>query len=144
MIRDFDLADFESIRKLLSSIPEAAPWSADDFQLALQRNLCLRVAEESGIVCGLIIFRIMADEAEILNLAVDSNSRRRGIGSRLISESITACKAAGVKSIYLEVRYSNEAARSFYSRMGFMGAGQRRQYYRQPIEDALVLRRTLE
>ena len=144
MIRDYDVADLESARKLLSNVPEAAPWSSDDFVLPLQRNLCLRVAEERGIVCGLIVFRIMADEAEILNLAVDSNWRRRGIGSRLISETITACKAAGVKKIYLEVRDSNEAARSFYSRVGFTEAGRRRQYYRQPIEDALVLKRTVE
>ena len=144
MIRDFDVADHESVRKLLSSIPEAAPWCADDFLLASQRNVSLRVAEESGIVCGLIVLRIIADEAEILNLAVESSQRRRGTGSRLMTDAISACKAAGVKKIYLEVRDSNGGARSFYLRMGFNEAGRRREYYRQPSEDALVLVRTVE
>jgi ribosomal-protein-alanine N-acetyltransferase len=139
MIRDLDAADIESVRKLLSSIPEAAQWSADDLLLTSQRNFSLRVAEEEGTVCGLVVFRMMADEAEILNLAVDSSQRRRGMGSRLIEDAIAASKAAGVKMIFLEVRDSNEAARNFYARMGFTEAGRRRQYYRQPAEDALVL-----
>jgi [ribosomal protein S18]-alanine N-acetyltransferase len=139
MIRDLDAADIESVGKLLSSIPEVAQWSADDLLLASQRNFSLRVAEEEGTVCGLVVFRTMADEAEILNLAVDSSQRRRGMGSRLIEDAIAASKAAGVKMIFLEVRDSNEAARNFYARMGFTEAGRRRQYYRQPVEDALVL-----
>jgi [ribosomal protein S18]-alanine N-acetyltransferase len=144
MIRKLEVTDLESVRKLLSSIPEAAPWSADDFLFAAHRKVCLRVAEEGGIVCGLIVFRIAADEAEILNLAVDTRCRRRGTGSRLILDAITASKSAGVQNIYLEVRDSNTSARSFYSRMGFTEAGRRRQYYQQPIEDALVLVRTVE
>jgi ribosomal-protein-alanine N-acetyltransferase len=144
MIRDFDAADVESVRKLLSSIPEAAQWSADDFLLASHKNFPLRVAQEAGAVCGLVAFRVIADEAEILNLAVDSSQRRRGIGSRLIDDAIAASKAAGAKRIFLEVRDSNEAARNFYARVGFAEAGRRRRYYRQPVEDALVLVRIIE
>ena len=58
----------------------------------------------------------MADEAEILNLAVDASQRRQGIGSRLVEEAIAECKAAGVRTIFLEVRESNEAARRLYAR----------------------------
>jgi [ribosomal protein S18]-alanine N-acetyltransferase len=144
MIRDFDACDLESVRKLLSSIPEVAHWPADDFLLASQKNFSLRVAEEEGSVCGLIVFRIMTDEAEILNLAVDSSQRRRGTGSRLIQDVIAASNSAGVGKIFLEVRESNGAARKFYARMGFTETGRRRQYYRQPVEDALVLVRGIE
>jgi ribosomal-protein-alanine N-acetyltransferase len=139
MIRDFAPSDLESVRKLLLSTREAAPWSSHDFLLASERDLSLRVAEEEGAVCGLMVFRIVADEAEILNLAVDGSRRRQGTGSRLIEDVIAACKAAGVRKIFLEVRDSNEAGRKFYSRMGFMEAGRRLQYYQQPVEDALVL-----
>jgi len=139
MIRDFAPSDLESVRKLLLSTREAAPWSSDDFLLASERGLSLRVAEEEGAVCGLMVFRIVADEAEILNLAVDASRRRQGTGSRLIEDVVAACQAAGVRKIFLEVRDSNEAGRKFYSRMGFMEAGRRRQYYQQPVEDALVL-----
>ena len=139
MIRDFVAADVESVRKLLSRSSEAIQWSADDLLQASRRNVNLRVAEEAGAVCGLIAFRIAADEAEILNLAVDSAHRRRGIASRLIENAIGACKAAGAKKIFLEVRDSNEAARNLYARMAFSEAGRRRGYYRRPLEDALVL-----
>ncbi len=104
----------------------------------------MRVAEEERSVCGLVAFRMMADEAEILNLAVDSRVRRRGMGSRLIEDAMAMLKAAGIKKIFLEVRESNEAARSFYARMGFTEAGRRRDYYRGPAEDAFVLVRTVE
>jgi [ribosomal protein S18]-alanine N-acetyltransferase len=144
MIRDLASGDLESVAKMLSNIREAAPWSTDDFRLASRRNLSLRVAEEDGAVCGLIVFRTIADEVEIMNLAVDSSRRRRGAGSRLLEDVIRACKGAGVRKIFLEVRDSNEAARNFYSRMGFTEAGRRRQYYRQPVEDALVLVRKVE
>ena len=143
MIRDFDAADAESVRALLAGIPEAVQWLPQDVQ-ASQANSVFRVVEEEGQLSGLIIFRIMAGEAEILNLAVESRRRRQGMASRLIEDMIVASKAAGVKRIFLEVRDSNEAARSFYARMGFTEVGRRRQYYRQPAEDGLVLVRTLE
>jgi ribosomal-protein-alanine N-acetyltransferase len=144
MIRDFHSADLEAIQALLSGIPEVTQWSVDNFRLASERNFCVRVSENEGAVCGLVVFRMVRDEAEILNLAVDSRQRRQGIGSRLVEEAIEACKAAGVKRIFLEVRESNDRARKFYSRMGFTEDGRRRQYYRQPVEDALVLVRKVE
>lgn len=144
MIRDFRPADLEAIQKLLSDIPEAARWSADDFLLASEKKFCVRVSEEKGAVWGLVAFRMVSDEAEILNLAVNSKQRRQGIGSCLLEIMVEACKAAGIKKIFLEVRESNGGARKFYSRMGFKEDGRRRQYYRQPVEDALVLIRTVD
>lgn len=144
MIRNVDATDLERVRTLLASVPEAASWSADEFRIALQGDLSARVAEEEGIVCGLVVFRTMADEAEILNLAVASARRRRGFGSRLMEDALAACKTAGVKRIFLEVRESNDAARKFYLRMGLTEVGRRRDYYSHPIEDALVLARTVE
>jgi [ribosomal protein S18]-alanine N-acetyltransferase len=143
MIRDFDPADVEGVCKLLAGIPEAAQWPAHDLLLGSQKNFLLRVAEEEGILFGLIAFRITADEAEILDLAVDSGRRRQGMASRLIEDVIAACKAAGVGRIFLEVRNSNRPARNLYTRMGFTEVGRRREYYRQPAEDALVLARRL-
>src|ERR1700719_1781126 len=109
MIRYLDAADFETVQKLLSSVPEAAAYSAEDYRLALQRNLSMRVAEEEGIVCGLVVFRTMADEAEILNLAVDSTRRRRGIGSQLMKDAFATCKTALTKRIFLEARDSSHS-----------------------------------
>lgn len=143
MIRDFNAADAESVRKLLAGIPEAAQWPPQDLRVS-QANSAFRVVEEDGKVSGLIIFRFLADEAEILNLAVDSSRRRCGLGSLLIEHVMAACKSEGARRIFLEVRDSNLVARNFYARMGFAEAGRRRQYYRQPVEDALVLVRTID
>ena len=134
----------ESVRRLLSGVPEAAQWCADDLRPGPQGNFCWRVAEEEGAVCGVVVFRITGDEAEILNLAVDPSRRRRGTGSQLMEDAIEACRSAGVAKIFLEVRNSNEGARKFYAHMGFGESGRRRQYYREPVEDALVLVRTVE
>ena len=139
MIRDFKAADAESVSKLLAGIPEAAQWPPQDL-LASERSAVLRVAEDNGRVSGLIVFRIIADEAEILNLAVEPRRRREGIASRLIEDAVAASRAAGVRTIFLEVRESNEGARHLYARMGFTENARRPKYYRQPWEDALILR----
>jgi ribosomal-protein-alanine N-acetyltransferase len=144
MIRELTAQDIPGVQKLLADAPEAPHWSADDLLVALRNNLSLRVAEEHGSICGIIVFRTMADEAEILNLVVASGVRRQGIGSRLLEEAIRTSKAERAQKIFLEVRESNEPARSFYVRRRFIEAGRRREYYREPVEDALVLFRKIE
>jgi ribosomal-protein-alanine N-acetyltransferase len=144
MIREFARNDIDGVQKLIAGVPEAAPWSAGDLLLALRNNLSSRVAEEHGSICGVIVFRVMADEAEILNLAVAPDLRRRGIGSSLLEEAVRASKAARAQKIFLEVRESNDTARKFYAGRRFIEAGRRRQYYREPSEDALILVRMIE
>lgn len=142
-IRDMEPRDTERVRELLSDIPEAAGWGVG-LGAASGNGLVCRVAELDGQISGLIVFRNMADEAEILNLAVAASERRQGIGWLLVQKAIAECKAAGVKTIFLEVRESNEGARNLYARAGFKEAGRRREYYREPTEDALVLKHTIE
>jgi ribosomal-protein-alanine N-acetyltransferase len=142
-IRDLVPDDTEQIRELLSNTPEAARWSAGQGSVSGNGLLC-RVAERNGQISGLIVFRSMADEAEILNLAVEASQRRQGIGWFLVQKAVAECKAAGVRTIFLEVRESNEEARRLYARAGFEESGRRAEYYREPTEDALVLQRTIE
>jgi ribosomal-protein-alanine N-acetyltransferase len=142
-IRDLESDDTERIRELLSDTPEAARWSVGQGAVSGKGLLC-RVAERNGQIPGLIVFRSMADEAEILNLAVEASQRRQGIGWLLVQQSISECKAAGAKTIFLEVRESNEGARRLYARAGFKEGGRRAEYYREPPEDALILQHTIE
>ena len=86
--------------------------------------------------------RSVSGEAEILNLAVTPGWRRRGLGRRLVETAIEAARAAGATRIFLEVRESNGAALALYAALGFLEAGRRRNYYRAPEEDALILSRT--
>ena len=142
-IRDIEAGDSEGVRELLSDIPEAARWS-EGSGAAFRNGLFCRVAERDGGICGVIVFRSMADEAEILNLAVDARQRRQGIGGRLIEKAVAECKAAGVRRVFLEVRESNEGARRFYASAGFKEFGRRREYYREPTEGAVVMQRTIQ
>ncbi len=142
-IRDVESGDTERIRELLSGVPEAARWSIGQGGASGSGLLC-RVAERNGQISGLIVFRSMADEAEILNLAVEASQRRQGIGWLLVQKAIAECKAAGVRTIFLEVRESNQGALRLYARAGFKEGGRRAEYYREPTEDALILQHTIE
>jgi ribosomal-protein-alanine N-acetyltransferase len=90
-------------------------------------------------VLGFVLVRAVADEMEIMNLAVDPDSRLQGIARRLLADAIDEVRRADVKRVYLEVRESNSAARAFYSSAGFVEQGRRKNYYSHPAEDALLL-----
>ena len=120
----------------------ADPWSLANFRAHVD-DLFL-VAESDGEVAGYLVAWAVGPEAEILNVAVAPGARRRGTGRALLAESLARLGAAGVWSVYLEVRRSNSAARALYASAGFHELAVRRDYYRAPREDALVLRRDAE
>jgi ribosomal-protein-alanine N-acetyltransferase len=115
------------------------PWSPAAFRTYLD-HLFL-VADADGAVLGYLVAWASGSEAEILNLAVRPTARRRGVGRILLWDALGRLAAAGVSSVFLEVRPSNVAARALYAGAGFREVGIRRGYYRAPPEDALVLRR---
>lgn len=78
-----------------------------------------------------------------MNLAVAPEHRREGLGARLLEEGLGLLRARGARQVYLEVRAGNEAARALYERRGFRPVGRRSGYYRNPAEDAIVLRLAL-
>lgn len=94
----------------------------------------------SGLL-GFVALRTMADEGEILNVAVAPAARRSGVGRALVRHALASAAAAGAFSVFLEVRPSNAAALTLYRSFGFVEVGRRHRYYRAPVEDALVLRR---
>ena len=98
------------------------------------------IAEAGGTVRGYVVAWFVLDEGEIGNLAVARDARRRGIGALLLDGAIAAVRDSDVDTLYLEVRDSNVAARALYASRGFVEVGRRREYYRKPKEDALVLR----
>jgi len=100
------------------------------------------VAEEKGpdTIAGYVVAVYGADEGEILNLAVAPSGRRHGLGRALVQHVLEALGARGVEQVYLEVRESNAPARALYAAQGFKEVGRRKQYYRRPVEDAIVLR----
>jgi ribosomal-protein-alanine acetyltransferase len=98
------------------------------------------VAETGERVVGYVVALDAADEGEILNLAVAPAMRRTGLGRALVQQMLEALSDRGVRQVFLEVRESNAPARALYAAHGFKEVGRRRQYYRRPVEDAIVLR----
>ena len=121
------------------------PWSAQSFREALGHPAvyfsCVR--RDEGELLGYVVAWFIADEGEIANLAVARSAWGAGIGRALLDAALTEAASRGVTAVYLEVRVSNERARRLYESRGFEQVGRRRGYYRRPVEDAIVLRRTL-
>ena len=117
------------------------PWNRGAFaDLVGDPRVAFLIADGGGAVLGYVVAWFVLDEGEIGNLAVARDARRRGIGARLLDGAIAAVRASDVDTLYLEVRDSNAAARALYASRGFVEVGRRRDYYRKPREDALVLR----
>jgi len=119
--------------------PEAQPQAEAGAKPQLQSRTAL-VVEQDGNVVGFIVGRQVEDEWQIENIAVTGTARRHGLGSRLVGELLDLVRSQGGKSVLLEVRESNRAARSLYEKWGFLEVGRRKTYYQNPPEDALVLK----
>lgn len=132
----------------------ADPWTVESLSTALSlERMRVLVAEpadggdrggDAGAgLLGYVVALVVGPEAEIADLAVAPEARRMGIGRALLERVLGEVQDAGVQAVYLEVRESNHAARTLYRSSGFDSIGRRRGYYRQPVEDALVLRREM-
>lgn len=120
------------------------PWSGEGFaEMLASPGVFGLVAERNGTIDGYLVARVVADEGEILNLAVAPERRRRGIAQALLGEVLDRVETRGARNVFLEVRASNQAAIALYQGQGFLPAGRRRAYYRRPLEDAVVLRRSV-
>lgn len=97
------------------------------------------MSEDENKVNAFIIGRQVADEAEILNLAVILPKRRRGEGAGLLKAALEEFRARHVSRVFLEVRESNESAIAFYAGHGFSKTGRRAGYYHDPEEAAIVM-----
>jgi ribosomal-protein-alanine N-acetyltransferase len=118
------------------------PWPASAFAsllVASHARVTVAVNEHDEPV-GYCVLLSAADEGEIANIAVESSRRGQGIGALLLDDALNSAQHEGVRSVYLEVRTSNHPARDLYSSRAFVAVGRRRAYYRNPLEDALVLR----
>jgi ribosomal-protein-alanine acetyltransferase len=140
VIRAFRPDDAAGLASILRDSPEAANWTKASYREWMNSPGAVAfVTEGDGRVIGFIIGRQMADEAEVLNVAVAPLVRRKGQGGALLKAALDEFRAHGASRVYLEVRESNLAARAFYTKHGFSQAGKRLNYYRKPEEAAIVL-----
>ena len=120
------------------------PWSEASVASELENPLSLWLVEErEGVVAGYIGSQSVPPEADVMNVAVAPEFRRQGIASALLSALAARLAVQGIRSLTLEVRVSNAAARALYAAFGFAEIGRRNNYYLEPKEDALILRKEL-
>ncbi|MCK6547582.1 ribosomal protein S18-alanine N-acetyltransferase [Myxococcota bacterium] len=96
------------------------------------------VARDEGRIVGFAVMKLLDDEAHLLLFGVEGRYQRRGVGRRLIEWLEALGRAAGLASIYLEVRATNQRARSFYRSLGYSQQALLRRYY-SGVEDAVVM-----
>ena len=131
-IRRATAGDLPAISALQAACPEAAQWNCADYL----KHSCL-VADMDGQVAGFLVSRQSTPgEHEILNLAVHPARRGKGLARDLLKAAMGA-----QQTWFLEVRESNQAAVACYASAGFLPSGRREQYYRDPAEAAIVMRR---
>jgi len=143
-VREFRIEDLESVLAIAQDSPEAANWSRESYLELLRESTALGLVwEDSGAVVGFLIGRVVADQAEVLNVAIQENRRRRGGATALLIAALENYRARGAQSVYIEVRQSNDPAIAFYLKLGFAISGRRRAYYSVPLEDAVVMKKKL-
>ena len=123
------------------------PWPTSAFATLPDNPRVYFAVADSPVVksiAGYVVAWFVLDEGEVANLAVATNARRQGIGGALLDAAVRESIERGVSDLYLEVRESNQNARRLYASRGFEEVSRRKGYYRAPVEDALILRRTLK
>ena len=121
------------------------PWSENSVASELKNKLALwLVAEEEGQVAGYIGSQTCGDESDVMNVAVHPDFRRRRIAEALVNGLTEELKRIGSRCLTLEVRASNVPAIALYEKLGFEEIGRRKNYYRNPREDALIMRKEWE
>ncbi len=143
IIRKMKASDVAAIAELEKQC-FSDPWSADSIASELVNPLSYwLVAEVDGQVAGYVGSQSVLDAADMMNIAVSPDYRRQGIAKALVNELTAYLSKNNVIALLLEVRVSNEPAITLYEKMGFQQVGRRPNYYRNPREDALILRKGL-
>lgn len=145
-IRRVRKGDIDRIIDIERSWQHLSHWSIDSYYRLLNddsftSSFVAEIEDEGGRfrIVGFVIFHIAADVSEIYNIAVESSNARSGIGRELMSAAIQESRRRKAARVVLEVRKSNNPAISFYLKFNFTVAGERKNYYSNPIEDAYVM-----
>ena len=119
------------------------PWTREGFfTFLLKDENMFFVVEEKGQILGYCSMQTVLDEGDILNVAVTRDRQKEGIGYFLVDSMLMLAAARGIHIVHLEVRESNGSARRLYQRLGFKEDGFRKNYYTEPVENAVLMTKT--
>jgi ribosomal-protein-alanine N-acetyltransferase len=139
-IRPVREADLEVLYRLSQECFPSEPWTLEGLREELARDVAVCSVVEvvsEGVIAYLLAWNVL-DEVHILRVATRPDQRRRGIADRLL-QHLLELRHFGARVFFLEVRASNLAARALYEKHGFKTLGVRKGYYREPVEDAIVM-----
>ena len=128
--------------KALADLSFTTPWSISSFEYEIgSKNAVLKVAVKDSRITGYICIRSFLDATHVMDIAVVEKHRQQGVGSMLFLEALREITKAKpeTKHITLEVRESNAAAIELYKKYGFMETGRRKNYYKDPVEDGIIM-----
>ena len=135
-----DIAQIAELEKKIFSDPWTSQGIYDTF---CQKQAFIAVAEQDEKVVGYSIIYYVLDEGEIARIAVDETVRRQGVGRGILDYVCEWCKKENVKRLLLDVRESNASARAFYEQYGFIVDGIRKNFYKGPNENAVLMSKAL-
>lgn len=137
--REMMVDDLEQVTELEQSMfPDA--WTKEGFFTFLTKdNTMFFVVEEKEKILGYCGMQTVLDEGDILNVAVSQDRQREGIGYFLVDGMLKMAELNGIHIVHLEVRETNGTARRLYERLGFKEDGLRKNYYTDPIENAILM-----
>jgi [ribosomal protein S18]-alanine N-acetyltransferase len=141
-IRAATAVDIPAMVALERQAATAAHWSLQQYEDAFSTSprRSILAIENSATIQGFLVARATAGEWEIENVVVVADARRRGLASELLGTLLDHVRREKAEAIFLEVRESNLAAHALYEKFGFAETGRRKNYYRDPVEDAIVYR----
>jgi ribosomal-protein-alanine N-acetyltransferase len=144
ILRDMTEADLDTVLRIEREV-HTHPWTPGNFSDSLRSKYQCKVYESDGTILGYAVLMLAVDEAELLDIAVDSNRQRSGWGRKLLDEMMALARRHDMRRMVLEVRASNAAAISLYRSAGFADIGLRREYYaaENGREDAILMGREL-
>ena len=145
VIRDAREGDSPAIVAIQSASPTAAHWPESHYGNALNDPGRVVLVAEQGQseILGFLVASVAIKEWELENIAVTPQAQRGGIGRGLMMALIDRARQANATEIRQEIRASNKAAQKLGLSVGFAQEGRRRNYYRDPVEDALLFKHLL-
>lgn len=119
----------------------ANPWTRDNFKEAIEKDYCLFLTArmKNGELAGYCGLYQSDKEADITNIAVNEKFRNLGVGMQMLTQLIKIGESRNILDFTLEVRRSNIVAIRLYEKCGFESVGFRKNFYRNPIEDACIM-----
>jgi ribosomal-protein-alanine N-acetyltransferase len=148
-IRPMHFEDIPRVLQIATSLPHAPHWPVAAYEAALnptsepRRIALVAETQESETVVGFVVASLVAGEAELESIAVATEAQRSGFGGHLLNHLLARLKEREGSTINLEVRASNSAALALYARHCFKETGRRVGYYRDPVEDAVLMEHDL-